>query len=318
MHSQPLVAVIIVHWGSPTVTMECMATIRSSNYENLHIIVVDNCSRQRLWRDPSKLDREVTYLQSETNLGYAGGNNVGIGKALELKAKYILLLNNDTVVDNDMIIHCVTYLEGHPDVSLISPKILHYSAPQYINVAGGGMDVNTGYSIRFGENEEDFGQFDSEQDITWATGCALFAASSVFEHVGLFDESLFSYCEDDDLSRRILLAGMRMKYYPKAKVWHKGSSVKVNHKISLPTSVATYYFWRNRLYNLRRYISGKRAKGYGLFAFRFLWTFASFALKHQRLDLCLAMLLGVGDSIAGRMGKREYSIFGARTARVGE
>jgi hypothetical protein len=227
------------------------------------------------------------------------------------------LLNNDTVVDTDMVNHCVNYLEGHPDVSVISPKILHYSAPRYISVAGGTIDVNTGSSVKFGENEEDLGQFDSEKDITWATGCAIFAASSVFERIGLFDEDLFCYCEDDDLSRRILLAGMRIKYYPKAQLWHKGPFVKAN-KSNLPTSFTTYYFWRNRFYNLRRYVSEKRARGYGLLAFRFLRTLAAFAFKHRRFDLCTAMLLGLVDSIAGRMGKREHSLFDARGARIGE
>lgn len=309
MFSEPLVAIIIVHWGFPIITMECIKSIRSCNYGNLHIIVVDNCSEQRLWRDPLEVDHEVTYIQSETNLGYAGGNNIGIIKALELEVKYILLLNNDTIVDNDMIIHCVTYLEGHPDVSVISPKILFYNAPEYINVAGGKIDLNTGQAINFGMNEKDMGQFDTEKEITFATGCAFFTRASIFEQIGLFDENLFCYCEDSDFSRRIVMAGFRLRYLPSAKVWHKQCSVKLSGGKGLPSRFTVYYFWRNQLYNLQRYISGKLAKEYTRFGCSFIWSLASFSLKHGRFDLTLSMLLGLFDSIAGRMGNQNYSFF---------
>jgi hypothetical protein len=309
MLSEPLVATVIVHWGPPKITMECVRSVRASTYGNLRIILVDNCPERRLWKHPFQADDTVVYIQAATNTGYCGGNNIGILKAQEFAPKYVMLLNNDTVVDQDLIRNCVAYMEDQPDVSVISPKILFYHRPQYINLAGGSLDPDTGDIAFFGGNEKDVGQCEEERGITWATGCALFARECVFERVGLFDEALFSYGEDVDLSRRILLAGMTMRYYPKAKVWHKCSSMEVEDTASVPTTLATYYIWRNRLHYVRRYVSKKRAKGYGLFAFRFLWKFASFALKHRRLDLCLAMVLGLADSIAGRMGKRDYSLF---------
>jgi GT2 family glycosyltransferase len=309
MLSKPPVATVIVHWGSPEITMECLRSVRASHYQNLDIVVVDNCPERRLWQNPSEADRTVVYIQAATNTGYCGGNNLGIQRARALAPKYIMLLNNDTIVDPDLIRNCVAYMEDQPDVHVISPKILFYDRPEYINLAGGSLDPDTGDIRFFGGNERDVGQCEQEREITWATGCALFARECVFERVGLFDEALFTYGEDVDLSRRILLAGMTMRYYPAAKVWHKCSSMEVEDNTSVPTTLATYYIWRNRLHYVKRYVSKKRAKGYSLFAFRFLWKFASFALKHRRLDLCLAMLLGLADSIAGRMGKREYSFF---------
>jgi GT2 family glycosyltransferase len=305
----PLVAVVILHWGSPEMTMECIESVCASEYRSLKTVVVDNCPERPLWQKVFAIDDAIVYMPVATNTGYCGGNNLGIRRAQELRAKYVFLLNNDTIIDKSLIQNCVSYLEEQPAVAVISPKILFHQPPQHIYVAGGEMDISTGEKSFTGWNERDVGQYERERDITWATGCALFARASVFERVGLFDETLFCYGEDNDMSRRINVAGMRMIYYPKARVWHKCSSLELGSKGILPTTLATYYIWRNKLYNLRRYMVEKRARGYCVFALRFVWRLASYALKHRRLDLCRAMVLGLVDAFAGRMGKREYSLF---------
>lgn len=295
--------------------MECIGSVCASKYRSLKTIVVDNCPERRLCPQPLQIDASIEYISATTNTGYCGGNNLGIRRAQELRAKYVFLLNNDTIIDKSLIHNCVSYLEEQPAVAVISPKVFFHQMPQHINVAGGELDISTGDISFIGWNERDVGQYERERDITWATGCALFARTSVFEQVGLFDERLFCYGEDVDLSRRIGLAGLRMIYYPKAVVWHKCSSLEVESKGILPTPLATYYIWRNHLYNLRGYIVERRVKGYCVFAFRFVWRFASFTLKYRRLDLCRAMVLGLVDAVTGRMGKREYSLFNVPVVR---
>jgi GT2 family glycosyltransferase len=306
MFSEPLVAIIIVHWGSPRITMECVTSIRSSNYGNLRIIVVDNCSEQRLWRDPLEVDHEITYIQSETNLGYAEGNNIGILRALSFRARYILVLNNDVVIDRQFLNICINYLENQPDISVISPKVLFYHSSQYIDGAGGELDVNTGRITMFGREERDIGQFDTAREITFVAGSAFIARANIFKQIGLFDEKLFCYCEDVDLSRRILLAGMKMWYLPEARVWHKHLTFKVGNRKNLPSRTNVYYFWRNQTHNLNKYISKDLIKEYIRYSFNFMRSVGSFAIKHRRPDLSLSMIVGLFDSISGRMGKREY------------
>ena len=309
MRDGPLVAVVIVHWGSPEMTMECIGSVCASDYRSLKTIVVDNCPERRLWQQRLQDNAAIEYIPVETNTGYCGGNNLGHQTGTKLRAKYLFLLNNDTIIDKSLIHNCVSYLEDQPSVAVISPKVFFHHGPQHIYVAGGELDVNTGEISYVGFNESDVGQYERERDITWAQGCAVFVRANVFERVGLFDETLFCYGEDVDLSRRIIMAGMRMIYYPKARMWHKCSSLEVESRGNLPTPLAAYYIWRNNLYNLRRYIVERRTKGYCVFAFRFIWRFAAFALKHRRFDLCIAMVLGLVDAVAGRMGKREYSLF---------
>jgi hypothetical protein len=290
-------------------TMGCIESVRASDYENLETIVVDNCPEQRLWQQPSEISGAIEYMPVATNTGYCGGNNLGIRRAQELGAEYVLLLNNDTIIDKSLIQNCVSCMEDQPAVALISPKVFFHEEPQHIYVAGGGLDANTGEIKFFGWNEKDVGQYEQMREITFAHGSALFARANVFEQVGLFDERLFCYGEDTDLSRRIILAGLRMIYYPEARVWHKCSSLDGGRTGILASPLATYYIWRNKLFNFRRYIVEGRARGYCVFAFRFVWRFASYVLKYRRLDLCKAMVLGLVDAARGRMGKREYPLF---------
>ncbi len=309
MQDEPLIAVVVVHFGSPEMTRECLKSIYACNYMNLRVIVIDNCPEQRLLSFFPEVEASAAYILNSTNTGYCGGNNLGIMKAQELGAKYILLLNNDTIVDTALLSICVIHMESQPDISVISPKILFHTPRQYINVAGGQLDFNTGDIEIFGLNEKDVGQYDSEKEITFATGCAFFARASVFDQVGLFDEELFCYGEDVDMSRRIVLAGLRMKYLPIASVWHKHPMAEYlgyRKKGQFGAMSGMYYMWRNKYYNQKKYASKNRLAEAARFGYRFVWVLAAYALKHKRPDLSLAMLFGLFDAIAGRMGKRDY------------
>jgi GT2 family glycosyltransferase len=305
MDGQPLVAVVILHWGSAEITLQCVQSVFQSDYENMRLILVDNCPEQRFSPTSTDIPEKCVYICNPVNNGYCCGNNIGIVKAQELGAKFILLLNNDTIIDKKMLEEAVAFMEGRPEIAVVSPKILFYQYPSIINSAGGEMDMNTGEIKVFGYNQKESNQFNVEKDITFAIGCALFARSWIFEKIGLFDEDLYCYGEDVDLSHRIISAGYRMKYYPKAKVWHRHLAGTYDGEVVLATSSHVYYDCRNILYNLRRYLSRNRVTSYGRLVSRFLRLFMAYGIKHRRFDLCHAMLLGVFDCINKRMGKRE-------------
>jgi len=314
----PLVSTVILHWGDARVTQECVRSVLDSSHQNLDVVVVDNCPSSRAWNSPSEVARGVVYLQAQTNTGYCAGNNLGIRRAMQSEPAYILLLNNDTIVDRDLIRLCVEFLEIRSDVAVVTPKIYFYHRPDFINLAGGALDINTGEIVFFGGNQRDSAQFDTAREVTFATGCALFARSRALVQVGFFDEDLFCYGEDVDLSRRLLLAGMHVFYLPQARVWHRCASMSVDENLglhTLPSPSTTYYLWRNRLHNLRRFAAAQRTRRYSRYVAAFLRKFASFALRHRRPRLCLAMILGARDAIAGRMGKRDYSVFDAPSTK---
>lgn len=321
MHDEPLIAIVVVHFGSPEMTRECLQSIYASNYTNFRVIVVDNCLEQRLSPSFFEMADSITYILNSNNTGYCGGNNVGIMKAQELGAKYILLLNNDTIVDTALLSTCVIQMESQFDISVISPKILFHVPLQYIYVAGGQLDLNTGDIIMFGFNEKDVGQFDAEKEVTFATGCAFFSRASLFDQVGLFDEQLFCYGEDVDLSRRIVLAGLRMKYLPSAIVWHKHPMAEHREsrkKGQFGAMSGMYYMWRNKYYNQKRYALKNRVTEAIRFGYSFVWVLAAYALKHKRPDLSLAMVFGLFDAITGRMGRRDYWFLNVPRSRNGK
>lgn len=320
MHEEPLIVVVVVHFGSSEMTRACLQSIYDSNYKNLRVIIVDNYPEQRLIHVFPEVVASVEYIINATNTGYCSGNNVGILKAQEFGAKYILLLNNDTILDTAFLSTCVIHMESQPDIAVISPKILFHAAPQYINVAGGQLDINTGEITIFGLNEKDVGQYDAEREVTFATGCAFFARASVFEQVGVFDEELFCYGEDVDMSRRIVLAGLSMKYLPIARVWHKHPMAEhrqYRKNWQFGAMSGMYYLWRNKYYNQKRYASENQLKETIKFGYRFVWVLAAYAFKHRRPDLSLAMIFGLFDAIAGRMGRREYWFLNVARSRTG-
>ncbi len=312
MSASPLVIVVIVHWGSPELTMACINSVLAGSYSELKIIVVDNCPESRLnW--PGGTDPRVLYILNPENTGYCGGNNLGILQARAFPAKHILLLNNDAVIHSDMIVNCVRHMQTHPDTAVISPKIMFQQARNIINQAGGELNPRTGDTSIYGENEEDTGQCDSQRTITFASGCAFFARVRVFEEVGLFDEQLFCYCEDDDLSRRIVLKGYRMTYLPSARVWHHHSNF-VGNRGGLPSRFHLYYYWRNKLFNLKRYSLQRVPSGYLKFARGFARAALVFTLKHGRPDLALSMLLGIIDALSGKMGRQDHAFIQTGTS----
>ena len=141
----PLVGVIILHWGSLENTLECIESVSNSGYKKTIIILVDNYPEDRIDQSILKDKNKIYYLEAPTNLGYCEGNNAGIKKAKKFGAEYILLLNNDTIIDKVMIGLSVKYMKENEDVAVISPKIYFYKEPKIINIAGGEIDINTGF-----------------------------------------------------------------------------------------------------------------------------------------------------------------------------
>lgn len=309
MCNQPLVAVVIVHWGSLKATDACIESLRLCNYYNMQLILVDNDPNQRFWKKEKGKDDKLVYILNETNTGYTGGNNTGILKALELNAKYICILNNDTIIDENLLNDCASFMESNYEIDILSPKILYHEYPSIINAAGGEIDLKSGERQIYGNGLKDNWRFEIPKDITFLVGCAFFARSSIFEKVGLFDQKLFCYCEDDDLSIRLIRADKKIRYFPKSKVWHKHTDVNIEQKVNLPTSYSVYYTWRNKLYILNQKMPEKKFISYIYFLFRFFWILGIYSLKYFRPDLCLAMVIGLFDSLMNRMGKRDYSIF---------
>jgi hypothetical protein len=163
----------------------------------------------------------IKIFPMDKNYGFAMGNDIGY-KHTNPRSKYILFLNNDTIVDRECLERIVEYMEANPSVGEAQPKIMNMS-DRRINAFGGIVDY-FGRTWHLGEGEVDQGQYDEVKDIFYAQGAAVVVRRELAEKIGLFDPIYFIYYEETDLSWRAWLAGYRVTLIPKAVVYHFGGA----------------------------------------------------------------------------------------------
>jgi GT2 family glycosyltransferase len=229
VNAAPPVTVILVNWNGREVTLDCLASLLRATYPALRVLLVDNASTDGSVQEVRSRYPEVEVLVMAANLRFAGGNNAGMRHALESSAEYLVLLNNDTVVDPGFLEPLVARMAADPGTGMVAPKIFYHATPEVIWFAGGAISMWTGTMRHIGIREVDRGQHDRPGDIEYATGCCVMVRSSVVRRVGMLDESFFIYGEDADWSMRVRQAGYRILYEPASKVWHKISVSSGGH-----------------------------------------------------------------------------------------
>ncbi|MBI2594623.1 glycosyltransferase family 2 protein [Candidatus Curtissbacteria bacterium] len=256
------IAIVVLNYNGLADTLECLESLKKLKKDGFEIItiVVDNNSQDGSPGTFSKL-RRIVFIKNNQNLGYSGGNNVGIKLALRRGADYILILNNDTLVDQDLLVN-LTRATKYADI--ICPKI--YFAPGFefhkdrypksdqgrvIWYAGGRIDWQNILGIHFGVDKVDHRQFSKRKEIDLATGACFLAKRKVFEKIGFFDEKYFLYLEDMDFCVRAKKAGFKILFEPKAVLWHKNASSAGGSGSPLQD----YYITRNRLLFAFKYAS---------------------------------------------------------------
>lgn len=284
MSNKPLIAVVILNYKSAELTINCVTSVMKSTYKNICIYVLDNGSEDLL-EEKIKDFKYINFIQNKKNLGFAGGNNVGIRKALEDGAEYVFILNPDTTVEKDTI---EKLLKGEMKyrAGIVCPKI-YFSNSKIIWFAGKVLDLDNVLGNHIGVNEDDRGQFDKDSVINDATGAAMLIRRDVFTKIGLFDERFFLYYEDSDFSYRAIQAGYKIMYIYSAVVYHKNAQ-----STGLGSPLQDYYITRNRL----------------LFAAKFLSFRTRFALFREALRNFNNPIRKKAffDFLMGRFGKGEY------------
>lgn len=192
--------------------------------------------------------QRLVIVRAGENLGFAGGNNVGIRYALACGAEYVLLLNNDVVVEPMALTYMVEMGENDKEVGVVGPKVYFYSNPKRIWSAGIVVEWGKGvYTIGYGEEDSPSYGASGERDAL--SGCCLLVRKKVLEIIGLFDPDLFLFHEETDFCLRARAGGFKSIIVPKSVVYHKGGA-----SISKTSSLLTYYLTRNLLYLAERHL----------------------------------------------------------------
>ena len=218
------VGVIVLNWNGLSDTRECLQSLFRSSGPPPRIYVVDNGSSDgSVTRLREEFADRIALIANPRNLLYAGGNNVGILRAMSDGCTHLLLLNNDTTVDAALL-DVLTRASAEHEDAILCPKIYYADRPDTLWYAGGTLSLRRARVAHRGIRQRDRGQFERLEETGWATGCALFAPRRIYETVGLLDESFELYSEDLDYCLRARAAGFRILYVPEAKVWHKVSA----------------------------------------------------------------------------------------------
>ncbi len=235
--TKPHLAVIILNWNGIKDTLECLDSLTQTSTQGLHFhtYVVDNASTDNSVSIITTKFPHIQLLTNSSNLGYAGGNNVGIKQALQDGASHIVLLNNDTTVAKHTFTRLYSGVTTH-HFHLASPKIYFYPGREFhlksyrkselghiIWYAGGHIDWNTVIPSHIGVDEFDHGQFNHFAETTFATGCCLLIRRQVFDRIGLLSTAYHAYFEDTEFCLRAHRAGFRIGFIPTSHLWHKNA-----------------------------------------------------------------------------------------------
>ena len=258
------ISIVILHFKNKNLTLGCLNSIKELRIKDfiLEVIIVDNSLKQDLL-DLRNEFKEFVFLSTDENLGFSGGNNLGIKKALEDNADFVFIINNDTILDKNLLIDLLKGMGEDKNVGILGPKIYFASGCEFhkeryrpteegkvIWYAGGLIDWQNILASHRGVDEVDEGQYNQVSETDFVSGCAMFVKREVFEKIGLFDEKYFLYWEDIDFCQRAKKLGFKVVYTPFAKLWHANAGSS-----QVGGSLHDYYMTRNRLFFGMKYAS---------------------------------------------------------------
>lgn len=237
------ISIITINYNGLDDTCALIETIPFN--ENMEVIVVDNASKNQEADIIAKRFPQVKVLKSKRNLGFAGGNNLGIQAA---QGKYLFLINNDTIIKNFNVQALIDRMESSPNIGIVCPKIRFAWANNPIQFAGySKLSTITVRNYAIGFNEEDQGQYDTAHPTPYAHGAAMLIRRDAIDKVGLIPECYFLYYEELDWSMKFTRAGYHIWYEPACTIYHKESQSTGQN-----SPLRTYFLTRNRLLLVRR------------------------------------------------------------------
>lgn len=243
---KPLVYIILVNYNGLEDTIDCLRSLNNINYDNYKIVIVDNNSNGN---DAEILSKESGFelFALEENIGFAGGNNIGIEFAMKNNADYVLLLNNDTIVEEDFLCKLVETAEKDNRVGAVGGKIFYFDDKEKLWYAGAKINKFNGKTYHEGVNKNDSKKYSIEKETEYITGCMMLVSKEAIEKVGMMDDSYFLYYEETDWNVKIKQAGYKLMYNPSSVIYHKisQSTKELNYIMVCYYDRNSYHFIMN-------------------------------------------------------------------------
>ncbi len=271
---------IVLNWNSESDTAACLDSLAVQRGAKFDVLLVDNASADGSGEQLRQRYPVIAYLQTEANLGYAGGNNVGIEWALARGAEWIVVLNNDTVLVDSCMHELLAAAASEPRIGALSPLVTRFDDPSRVWFAGGHIDKARALGVHEGEDLPVARWIETNAIAspgrtwypgTFVCGCCLLLRAEALRGVGTFRADFFAYAEDLELSHRLTRAGWSLGWVPAARLAHRVPPVG---------QLASPFQIRLRDRNRRRFVRDNYSLGWRLiFAFWFWPTRALLLLR---------------------------------------
>lgn len=295
----PHISIILVNYNGFTDTIECIKSIKRSNYDNYSIIVVDNASTTKPDNEQMEfLNNNCDFVSLKENIGFAGGNNVGIKFAEKYNSDYYLLLNNDTIVESNFLIPLIEQCENNPKIGIATGKILYYDQPNLLWFGGSYYDNKLCECRIDGIGKAEKKCHNECKFIPFATGCMFLISAQALKDAGYMAEDYFLYYEDADYCERIKNLNYKIKYIPQSVIYHKES-----RSTNKGSSLYSYYVLRNYLIFIRKYAKGKSKAG--LYLRRFYISLKNVIRKRTKFK---TFFYAWKDFVFHKSGKCSYEL----------
>jgi hypothetical protein len=301
---RPLVGVVVLNWNNPLDTEACLASVARLDYPNRHIIVVDNGSTDDSVARIRRSHPGVELLETGANLGYGEGNNVGIRRALERGAEFVLLLNNDTEVAPSMLSGLVAVAAADPRIGMAGPLVYCREPPHTLFAAGSFVEWGRGTIRHRGmfEPPEAYAD-DLPRPVDFVAGCGVLVSRALIEACGVLEAKYYLNLEDVEWGVRARRHGFEVVYVPSAVMWHA-----VSGTLGKASPANTYYMTRNTLlFFWENAPRGTRWLATACIVLRTLRTVAAWSLRSRYRAEAFARrrtanLLALRDFVSGRYG----------------
>lgn len=242
------ILIILLNWNGKKDTLECLASLQKVTYPKFSTIVVDNGSSDDSVTAIRSAFPSVPVFETKENLGFAGGNNVGIAWGLKKDYEWILLLNNDTTVAPDFLDAFMNAAKSNPNAKILGAKIYRSNTPSQIDHLGGIWNAKIGeFESQYFGQIDDGVSFETMGKVDYVCGACLLMHRTVPETIGLLESKYFLFWEETDFCCRARRKGFEVWTAPQAKIWHKVSSSFTGGKPQMH-----YFWWRSRLLWIER------------------------------------------------------------------
>ncbi len=258
MEAFPLISIISLNYNRTQVTCEFLESLYKLTYPNFEVIVVDNASDENPKEKFQETYPDLNFVRSNKNLGFAGGNNLGIKEA---KGSYYFIVNNDTEVTPSLLENLMEPFLKDNKIGIVCPKIKYFDQPDLIQYAGfTAINPFTGRNKTIGGKERDVGQYDRGYSTHYSHGAAMLVKSDVVKEVGLIPEVFFLCYEELDWSEQMKRAGYHVYFEGTATIFHKESMT-----MGKESPLKVYFHFRNRILFMRRNYKGVQLLVFYLF-----------------------------------------------------